>query len=194
MRSRSSALRRSTTRALLTSSTAEGRRVRPEKRRHAADDDAGCWTREVAGFIPGRTRCQAARTLPAPSWRWPLPLGQAVPSGAGGDSWVDRIHPDGSSGPAPCGDALLDAGLLCLAVAGMPQQGELRPCHDDDRPRACRARSITDRWKHRHRGTLVEEDQLSQFQRPETTNSCRPAGVPSDTVSAVLLSHLAASR
>jgi hypothetical protein len=94
-------------------------------------------------------------------------------SGPGCDERIDRIHPEQADRSAPCGHALLDTGPLCLAVAGMTQEGELCPCHDDDRPRTGGADRVTDRRDHRHRNTLVDGYPLSQFLRPEPTTSCR---------------------
>jgi hypothetical protein len=97
-------------------------------------------------------------------------------SGPGCDERIDRIHPEQADRSAPCGHALLDTGPLCLAVAGMTQEGELCPCHDDDRPRTGGADRVTDRRDHRHRNTLVDGNPLSQFLRPEPTTSCRRFG------------------
>lgn len=92
-------------------------------------------------------------------------------SDPGCDAWIDRIDPEEPVGAAPCGHAPLDTSPLCLAVAGMSQEGELRPRHDDDRPRTGCADRITDRRNHLHQSALVGDDALLQFLLPETTTS-----------------------
>ena len=117
----------------------------------------------VAGRGPPR------RSLDGDTWR------RHCASGAGGDSRIDRVHRNTPYGSAPWGDTAFAAGPLRLAVAAMPQQGELGPGHDDDRPSACYARRFAERWQHLHRGrsSPVDGRRLCQVQRPKATTRCR---------------------